>query len=179
LGGQLLTSWNPEKLEQPVVGYSVAGAGKRVDALLKTVGTINSMVFAEIKHHSTDLLEKVKDPYRAECWAPSRELAGGVTQIQQTVHRATMDIRERLPDVDDDGFETGGATYLIRPRCYLIAGHLGQLTNENGGVHVAKFRSFELYRRNLYEPQVLTFDELLARAEWHLAEAERQTQVDD
>jgi hypothetical protein len=35
-----------------------------------------------------------------------------------------------------------------------------------------RFSSFELYRRNLYEPEVLTFDELLARAEWHVALAE-------
>ncbi len=35
-------------------------------------------------------------------------------------------------------------------------------------------RSFELYRRNLYEPEVITFDELLARAEWHVEVAERE-----
>jgi hypothetical protein len=178
LGGQLLTSWDEARLEQPVVGHSVTGAGKRVDALMRTVGSINSMVFAEIKHHRTPLLEEVKTPYRPECWAPSRELAGGVTQIQQTVHRATTDITERLADIDEDGFETGGFTYLIRPRCYLIAGNLSQMTSDTGGVHVPKFRSFELYRRNLYEPLVLTFDELLSRAEWHLAEAERQTSTE-
>jgi hypothetical protein len=27
------------------------------------------------------------------------------------------------------------------------------------------------FRRNIYEPEVITFDELLARAEWHVAEA--------
>jgi len=37
-----------------------------------------------------------------------------------------------------------------------------------GGVHRAKYESFELYRRNLYEPEIITFDELLARAEWHV-----------
>ena len=36
------------------------------------------------------------------------------------------------------------------------------------GVHRPKYESFELYRRNLYEPEVITFDELLARAEWHV-----------
>jgi hypothetical protein len=34
-------------------------------------------------------------------------------------------------------------------------------------------KSFELYRRNLYEPEIITFDELLARAEWHVALAEQ------
>jgi hypothetical protein len=39
-------------------------------------------------------------------------------------------------------------------------------------VHPGRFSSFELYRRNLYELEILTFDELLARAEWHVALAE-------
>lgn len=33
-----------------------------------------------------------------------------------------------------------------------------------------KFRSFELHRRNLYKPEVITFDELLASAEWQVAQ---------
>jgi hypothetical protein len=38
-----------------VAGHSIAGAGKRVDALMRTAGRIRSMVFAEIKHHGTAL----------------------------------------------------------------------------------------------------------------------------
>lgn len=167
LTGQLLTSWDDDKLEQIVVGFSVAGAGKRADALLRTNGRIRSMVFAEIKHHQTPLLASMATAYRPDCWAPSAELTGGVVQVQQTVHRATRDITGRLPDVDDSGTETGEHTYLVRPRCFLIAGNLEQLRGATG-VHRAKYESFELYRRNLYEPEVVTFDELLARAEWHV-----------
>ncbi|WHE37797.1 hypothetical protein [Microbacterium sp. BDGP8] len=36
LGAQLLTSWSQSKLEQIVAGHSVAGDGKRADALLRT-----------------------------------------------------------------------------------------------------------------------------------------------
>jgi hypothetical protein len=36
----------------------------------------------------------------------------------------------------------------------------------SSGVHKERYRSFELYRRNLYEPEIVAFDELLARAEW-------------
>lgn len=167
LTGQLLTSWDTEKLEQVVVGFSVAGAGKRADALLRTNGRIRSMVFAEIKHHQTPLLAPTATSYRPDCWAPSSELNGGVVQVQQTVHRATRDIGGRLSDVDESGAETGEHTYLVSPRCFLIAGNLEQLRGESG-VHRAKYESFELYRRNLYEPELLTFDELLARAEWHV-----------
>lgn len=170
LSGQLLTSWDSDRLEQVVAGFSVASAGKRVDALLRTAGMFSMMVFAEIKHHETDLL--TKRPYRPECWAVSSELSGGVVQVQQTVYRASMDIRERLFDTDEDGAETEQATFLIRPRSFLIAGHLRELRGAGGGVHMAKLRSFELYRRNLYEPEILTFDELLKRAEWTLGEVE-------
>jgi len=167
LTGQLLTSWNTDKLEQIVVGFSVAGAGKRADALLRTNGRIRSMAFAEIKHHQTPLLAGTAIVYRPDCWAPSSELTGGVVQVQQTVHRATRDISSRLADVDESGAGTGEHTYLVRPRSFLIVGSLDQLRGE-AGVHRAKYESFELYRRNLYEPEVITFDELLARAEWHV-----------
>jgi hypothetical protein len=48
LAGQLLTSWDNAKLEQVVAGFSIAGSGKRADALLRTSGRIRSLVFAEI-----------------------------------------------------------------------------------------------------------------------------------
>jgi hypothetical protein len=170
LAGQLLTSWDDARLEQVVAGYSIGGPGKRADALLRTSGVIRTMVFAEIKHHRTALLDT--EAYRSGCWAPSKELAGGVTQVQQTVYAATQDLSDRLRDTDDDAADLDSYTYLIRPRSFLIVGHLGQLQGAGGGVITAKLRSFELYRRNLYEPEILTFDELLARAEWLLAEAE-------
>jgi hypothetical protein len=174
LAGQLLTSWNDTRLEQVVAGYSVAGPGKRTDGMLRTTGVIRSMVFAEIKHHRTALLDN-KD-YRPGCWAPSKELAGGVTQVQQTVYRAVQELSEKFADKDAEGGNLGTDTYLIRPRSFLIVGHLGQLLSSGGGVIMEKQRSFELYRRNLYEPEILTFDELLARAEWLLSEAEDQAQ---
>jgi hypothetical protein len=33
---------------------------------------------------------------------------------------------------------------------------------------VGKYDFFELYRRNLYEPEIVTIDELFSRAEWHV-----------
>lgn len=176
LSGQLLTSWSNERLEQVVAGFRLNESGKRVDALMRTAGKFNAMVFAEIKHHDTELLQKT--PHRPACWAVSDELSGGVTQIQQTVYRAAMAIGERVFDKDIEGAETKQSTFVIRPRSFLVIGDLHQLYGASGGVNVDKLRSFELYRRNLYEPEIMTFDELLARAEWHLAEAERQELFD-
>jgi hypothetical protein len=170
LAGPLITSWDQEKLEKAVTGFSVAGPGKRTDGLLRTNGRIRSMVFAEIKHHQTKLLSS---EYRAGCWAPSTELAGGVVQIQQTVHEATREIGEFLADQDEDGADLPEGTHLARPRSFLIVGHLDQLRGPAGGVHRAKYRSFELYRRNLHEPEIITFDELLARAEWYVGSTDK------
>jgi len=68
---------------------------------------------------------------------------------------------------DEDGADVSGDfSYLVEPRCLVIAGSLAELQSEAGGDHVEKIRSFELYRRGLVEPEVVTFDELLARAQW-------------
>ncbi|GGR57832.1 hypothetical protein J2S40_003398 [Nocardioides luteus] len=165
LGGQILTSWDDGRLEQTVVGPSFTNAGKRADALMRTTGVIQSLVFAEIKHHRTDLLKK---EYRPGCWSPSPELAGAVVQVQQTVHRACQEVGDYLQDQTDEGELLTSGTFLVRPRCFVIVGLLDQLTGASGGPVRDKVRSFELFRRNLNEPEVLTFDELVARAEWHV-----------
>lgn len=170
LTGQLLTSWNDDKLEQTVAGFSVSGPGKRADALLRTSGSIRSLVYAEVKHHMTDLLSRRQ--YRPGCWGPSEELAGAVTQVHQTLELARRQIGHALRDRAPDGSYTGDETWMLRPRSFLILGHLDQLRGSSGGVNPDRFSSFELYRRNLYEPEILTFDELLARAEWHVTLAE-------
>jgi Domain of unknown function (DUF4263) len=169
LTGQILTSWSSEKLEQVVAGRSVAGVGKRTDALLRTAGCIRSLVFAEFKTHRTQLLDLRKEPYRVGCYGPSTHLAGGVAQLQGTVHRALTEIGERLAGIAPDGSEIpDDYSYLIRPRAFLLIGSLEQLRGAQGGVHTDRFRSFELYRRNTAEPEIITYDELLARAEWHV-----------
>ncbi|MCK4580969.1 MAG: DUF4263 domain-containing protein, partial [Dehalococcoidia bacterium] len=80
----VFTASLPDKrLEQVVAGASVAGKGKRVDALLKTLGAISSLCFVELKTHRTPLLAAKE--YRGECWPVSDELAGAVAQAQKTV----------------------------------------------------------------------------------------------
>lgn len=166
LTGQLLTGWDTEKLERVVVGSSITGPGKRTDALLRTAGRIQSMVLAEFKTHRTRLLAEPAY-YRSGCWAPSKHLAGGVAQVQGTVHLAVQNIRDRIVELDPDGSEIPGEySYFIKPKSFLVIGMLDEFIGERGGHHMPRFRSFELYRRNLVEPEVITFDELLAKAEY-------------
>lgn len=176
LGAQLLTSWDGGRLEQTVVGRSIRGVGKRADALLRTAGIVRSLVFAEIKHHQTPLLG---EQYRAGSWAPSREVAGAVVQVQQTVHLAAQELGDYLQDRAADGELLGTGTFLLEPRSYVIVGCLDQLTGDHGGPLLDKVRSFELFRRNLRAPEVITFDELVARAEWHIEAAVRGSGADE
>jgi len=101
------------------------------------------------------------------------ELTGGVAQVQGTVHRATLEVGERIADRAGDGSEVPGEfTYLLRPRSFRVIGRLDELVGEAGGVHNDRVRSFELFRRHLHEPEIVTFDELLARAEWVVENSE-------
>jgi hypothetical protein len=155
------SSLGEEKLEQIVAGSSIKGAGKRVDSLLRTRGRISSLCFAEIKTHNTCLLEQ--NQYRPEVWAPSRDLVRAIAQIQKTVERAENEIGQRLDSRDDHGNPTGESSFLIRPRSIVIVGNLAEFTTELG-INEPKYSSFELFRRQLTSPEVLTFDELYERA---------------
>jgi len=151
-----------DKLEQVTSGFSVGGPGKRADALLQTRGLIRSLCFAEIKIHDTDLLYITKE-YRPGCWRPSKELAGGVAQSHTTVQLALETIGTLLKEKDGDGFEVG-EVFNVMPRSFLVIGTLDQFRNDAGNIHHEKFRSFELFRRQVVNPEIITFDELLARA---------------
>ncbi len=156
-----LSSLDDKKLEQVVHGHSVAGRGKRVDALLRSRGIISSLCFVEIKTHNTPLLNT--QPYRPGCWAPSSELSGGVSQVQGSVALATDSIRTKLSINDQGGNPTGEEIYNYSPKSFLVVGSLSEFVGEHG-VNAEQFRSFELFRRNTGSPEIITFDELYARA---------------
>jgi hypothetical protein len=46
----------------------------------------------------------------------------------------------------------------------LIVGTLSQLQSVTGGDHQDKIRSFELFRRSIVDTDIITFDELYAKA---------------
>jgi hypothetical protein len=156
-----------KRLEQVVRGYHVAQSGKRVDALLKTKALASTLCFVEIKTHKTPLLNGTS--YRAGCWPPSDELSGAVAQVQGTVSYATETIFGKLPLTDSDGFPTAEEVFNFHPRSFVVIGSLSQFSGEHG-VNQEHLRSFELYRRNTFQPEVITFDELYERAK-HIVEA--------
>ncbi|KRA82091.1 hypothetical protein ASD78_02165 [Lysobacter sp. Root667] len=149
------------KLERAVAGASVAGYGKRTDALLRTRGRIGALCFVEIKCHTTPLLKSTQ--YRPGVWAPSEQIVGAISQVQRTIQLAERTIEKSLRPTDSNGNPISDDAYLIRPRSVLICGDLEQFVTPLG-VNEDKYTSFELFRRHLQGPEIVTFDELLERA---------------
>jgi hypothetical protein len=157
---QFLHSWSRDRLEQTVKGSSIAGAGKRPDAVLRTAGALSALVLAEIKHHRISLLGTA---YRPGCWRVSGDVAGGVAQCQTTADETARELGKSVELKDSDGYTIDRA-FVCRPRTILIVGSLNEFTDEDGNVHEEKFESFERFRRGLRDPEILTFDELFERA---------------
>lgn len=155
-----------QKLEQYTSGFDFNSNGKRTDALLKTSGFIKSLCFVEIKTHKTDLLKQVKNSYRGNSWAISDELAGGVTQVQNTVIANLRNWHGKISLKDKKtGDLTGEDIFNYQPKSFLVIGKLDEFIGEYG-VNEDKYRSFELFRRNINSPEIITFDELYERAKF-------------
>lgn len=159
------------KLEQIVKGHDFTGAGKRVDALLKTHGFISALSFGEIKTHKTHLLKQVASAYRKESWQISDELSGGIAQVQRSVQVSLSNIRSRTAIKDEIGAPTGEQLFLYQPKSFLVIGSLSEFQNEYG-INEEKYSSFELFRRNISAPEVITFDELFQRARFIVESSE-------
>jgi hypothetical protein len=161
LSYQFLSQLDGRRLEQVVKGSDISSRGKRSDAIMKTRGLISSMCFVEIKRHDTNLLETKQ--YRPNVWPPSSELISGVSQIQKTVHSAVEQIGRTLRPTNSDGMPTGEVLFNVEPRSILVIGSLQEFQAEHG-LNDQMFGSFELFRRNTWRPEIITFDELLERA---------------
>jgi hypothetical protein len=157
-----------QKLEQSVKGYDFNNAGKRVDGLLKTRGFLSSLAFGEIKTHTTPLIQNTSRPYRGESWRVSDELAGGVAQVQRTVQVSVNNISTKTQIKSKDGSLTGEEVFLYTPKSFLIIGSLSEFGGEHG-INEDKYSSFEMFRRNMGNPEIITFDELYERAK-HIVE---------
>ena len=130
---------------------------------MKTKGIISNLCFIEIKTHLTALLEDT--PYRSGCYAPSKELSGAVSQVQGSTAEAVRNLTEKIVTTDSDGNPTGEIVYNYQPKSFLVIGNLEQFAGEHG-VNEKKLRSFELYRKNIVSPEIITFDELYERAKF-------------
>lgn len=156
-----LDSLEGRGLEQISTGADLVSSGKRADAFMKTRALVSSICFVEIKRHDSPLL--AQSAYRGGVWTPSTELTGGVSQVQTVVQSFVEKTERGFRPIDTDGNPTGEILFNIMPRSFLVIGSLNEFRT-NKGINEEKFRAFELYRRNILRPDIITFDELYERA---------------
>lgn len=96
----------------------------------------------------------------------SGDVAGGVAQVLSNCR--TWEI-EGSQTADNRELLEQNQRYTIQPKGILVIGHTSQLDT------IAKRTSFELFRRNLQNPEIITFDELLERASHLLLNEKKET----
>ena len=110
----------------------------------------NNVSFLEIKTHLTKNLEK--SPYRGnDVFSITKELSGCISQVlnQRDNFQKEFDSLKRKSDKDFESFNS---------KCVVLIGTLDSLTDKQ------KY-SFELFRSNSRDVEIITFDELLLKIE--------------
>lgn len=163
------TGLDGRSLQQTIRGSSLVGPGKIPDGIMKSRAAVSSLCLVEIKKSSTELLRTSQ--YRSGTWAPSAELSGAVAQCQESLRAAAdaLDTHHRF--TDDQGNPTGEELMSVQPRSFLVVGSLEQFQTASG-INSARYQAFEGFRRNLRQPEILTFDELYERARFIVDHAE-------
>jgi hypothetical protein len=143
--------------ERPSLGgRDVSRTGEQEgDFLMATEAVVGFTVLVEIKRPDCELVRDTQ--YRNRTYELGRELVAGVVQLQTQCWRwAVVGSRE---DENRDILETHGV-FTHEPHSILVVGDTSTL-----GGNRDKLRTFEGFRRNLWRPEVLTYDELLRRTE--------------
>ncbi len=127
--------------------HALNKGGGVVDFLIKNNIT-NSVGLVEIKTPKTDLLTT---EYRNGIYNISPELSGAVMQVLNYRESLAKERKALLSgdEIDAEAFD---------PKCVVIIGHAkNELKDRN------KLKSFELFRRQLSDVEVITYDELFNR----------------
>ena len=87
---------------------------------------------------------------------------------------ANKKIQDSVKLKNAEGFFSGEEVFNFHPKAYLIIGKLDEFKKDQE-VHYDKYRSFELFRKNINSPEIITFDELYERAKFIVdSQAENQ-----
>ena len=130
-----------------VGGKTISGGGDKIADFLVRNSLTNNAALVEIKTPKSKLLNQ--SPYRKNVFAPAGELVGTINQVldqKRKFEQEIANIRYRNRGLDVEAHHVHA--------CVLI----GTLPSGNDRV-----RSFELFRHNLKDVVVVTFDELLRK----------------
>lgn len=137
-------------------GTNIAGKGmEKGDFLKQTEAEVKFTVLVEIKKPNSCLLG-IKT-YRNGAWQLSEELTGSIAQLQANCRRWELDGSQAEQNREALQEEK---IYTVQPKGILVIGNTKELNK------ISKRNTFELFRRNTVNPEILTFDELYERAKF-------------
>ena len=121
------------------------------------LGSTEFTVLVELKRPDASLFER--DKYRSRVWRLSRELQDSVSQI--LAQKAVWQIKSLSGAYTDSGARISQKTY--DPKCILLLGSRKQFAGDDRDKDT-KSATFELFRRDSRNIEILTYDELYERA---------------
>jgi len=137
-------------------GTAVSGRGaQKGDHLRTTSGQARFTVLVEVKTPQAPLV--LDKEYRNGVHVLGADVTGGASQLQVN---ARMWAQEGSRSEANRGLEDEDI-YTVDPKSILVVGNLATLKGQQAR---AKRQTFELFRRSLHNPEILTFDELYERA---------------
>jgi Domain of unknown function (DUF4263) len=130
-----------------VGGRKLSGEGEKItDFLVKNSLTNNTAIF-EIKTPQTPILNKT--PFRDGVFTPSADLSGSINQALDQKYQ----FQKQIAQIKDNARLYDIESYAVH--CCLVIGKTPDGEDRK--------KSFELFRRNSKDVEIVTFDELLEK----------------
>lgn len=130
-----------------VGGRKLSGDGEKItDFLVKNSLTNNTAIF-EIKTPQTPILNKT--PFRDGVYTPSADLSGSINQALDQKYQ----FQKQIAQIKDNSRLYDIESYAVH--CCLVIGKTPDGDDRK--------KSFELFRRNSKDVEIVTFDELLEK----------------
>jgi hypothetical protein len=128
------------------------------------IGDKRFTTFVELKKPNTPLFGNNRN--RANCWKLSNELFDAVSQILE--HKASGQIKLESEQHDENGNVITQKAY--DSKVILIIGNWSEIKEDSDLVQKMKKKTFELFRRDSRNIDILTYDELYERAKYIVGE---------
>lgn len=130
-----------------VGGRKLSGGGEKItDFLVKNSLTNNTAIF-EIKTPQTQILNRT--PFRDGVFTPSADLSGSINQALDQKYQ----FQKQIAQIKDNSRLYDIESYAVH--CCLVIGRTPDGDDRK--------KSFELFRRNSKDVEIVTFDELLEK----------------
>lgn len=123
--------------------------GNIVDFLYKN-GLSDNVLLVEIK---TPVASIVGNAYRDKSYCASSELSGSITQILNYKYELQKNYRDLVR-------QDNGVFQIFNPQCMVVVGTL-----LDGNLNGEQRKSFELFRSNSKQVEIVTFDELFRKVQ--------------